>query len=110
MTTTPADAARASSTAASTAAAGSSVDPHAVTISGVVLDWCTALTNRLLKLRDVAKHIAEPGQFLYTRVVPCRGTGRFVDDAWQSAGFGSADDTNKRFKYLLRAGTDREQG
>jgi len=53
---------------------------------------------------DPAKALGEPGSFPYTRG-PHRTMYR--DRLWtmrQFAGFGSADDTNKRFKYLLDHG------
>ncbi|UCC30645.1 MAG: methylmalonyl-CoA mutase [Phycisphaerales bacterium] len=53
---------------------------------------------------DPAEALGEPGQFPYTRG-PHRTMYR--ERLWtmrQFAGFGSADDTNKRFKYLLEHG------
>jgi methylmalonyl-CoA mutase N-terminal domain/subunit len=53
---------------------------------------------------DPAKALSEPGKFPYTRG-PHRSMYR--ERLWtmrQFAGFGSADDTNKRFKYLLEHG------
>ncbi len=57
-----------------------------------------------LKDFDYQKMLADPGQFPYTR-----GPHRtmYTQRLWtmrQFAGFGSADDTNERFKYLLKAG------
>ena len=54
---------------------------------------------------DAHEALGEPGSFPYTR-----GPHRtmFRDRLWTMrlfAGFGSADDTNKRFKYLLEHGT-----
>ncbi len=54
---------------------------------------------------DPAASLGEPGSFPFTRG-PHRTMYR--DRLWtmrQFAGFGSADDTNKRFKYLLDHGT-----
>ncbi len=53
---------------------------------------------------DPAKALGEPGRFPYTRG-PHRTMYR--ERLWtmrQFAGFGSADDTNRRFKYLLEHG------
>ena len=48
--------------------------------------------------------LGKPGEFPYTRgIYP----GMYRDRAWtmrQYAGFGSAEETNKRFRYLLEAG------
>ena len=53
---------------------------------------------------DYARDLADPGQFPYTRgVQPTMYRGRF----WtmrQYAGFGTAADTNRRFRLLLDAG------
>ncbi len=49
-------------------------------------------------------HLGRPGEFPFTRgVYP----GMYRDRLWtmrQYAGFGSAEETNERFKYLLKAG------
>ncbi len=54
---------------------------------------------------DVATELAEPGEFPYTRgVYPSMYTGR----PWtmrQYAGFGTAAESNERYKQLLAAGT-----
>jgi methylmalonyl-CoA mutase N-terminal domain/subunit len=53
---------------------------------------------------DPAAKLAEPGQFPYTRGVH---RTMYTERLWtmrQFAGFGSADDTNERFKYLLDKG------
>jgi len=85
------------------------VDPKAVTISGVVLDpaygpgvcgWEPAES-----LRDVGEHLPEPGTFPYTRGLYPQGYRTRLWTMRQFAGFGSADDTNKRFKYLLGQGS-----
>ncbi len=56
------------------------------------------------KSRDLAKDIGKPGDFPYTRgVQPNMYRGRL----WtmrQFAGFGTAHDTNKRYKFLLSKG------
>ena len=57
-----------------------------------------------LKDFDEATELGEPGQFPFTRgVQPTMYRGRL----WtmrQYAGFGTAEATNERFKFLLRAG------
>ena len=57
-----------------------------------------------LEGRDPATDLGRPGEFPYTRgVYPTMYRGR----RWtmrQFAGFGAAEDTNKRFKYLLERG------
>jgi methylmalonyl-CoA mutase N-terminal domain/subunit len=50
-----------------------------------------------------AREIAEPGQFPYTRGLFKQGYRTRLWTMRQFAGFGSAEDTNKRFKYLLEA-------
>lgn len=66
-------------------------------------------TNRVYTHNDLKdwspdEELGAPGQFPYTRgVYPTMYRGRL----WtmrQFAGFGSAEDTNRRFKYLLRHG------
>ena len=58
-----------------------------------------------LKDFDYERDLGFPGQFPYTKgIYPSMYRGRL----WtmrQFAGFGSAEDTNKRYKYLLRHGT-----
>lgn len=84
----------------------SPVDPHAVTISGVVLDPVygpppaggPGLTT---SLQNLERDIAAPGEFPYTRGLYPEGYRTRLWTMRQFAGFGSADDTNKRFKYLL---------
>ncbi|MDZ4756462.1 MAG: methylmalonyl-CoA mutase family protein [Phycisphaerae bacterium] len=81
------------------------VDPETVTISGYVVDERYGPASvEVVDPSDptnVHPRIAEPGQFPYTRGVH---KTMYRDRLWtmrQFAGFGSADDTNKRFKYLL---------
>ncbi|MDP6987267.1 MAG: methylmalonyl-CoA mutase family protein [Phycisphaerales bacterium] len=82
-----------------------SADPATVSLSGYVID-------RLYEPDQIAttapgdagmphERIGRPGAFPYTRGVH---PGMYRTRRWtmrQFAGFGSADDTNKRFKYLL---------
>lgn len=78
------------------------VDPHAVTISGYVVDPLYGPESATD--RDYAAEINVPGEFPYTRGVH---PGMYRTRMWtmrQFAGFGSADDTNERFKFLLEQG------
>ncbi len=81
------------------------VDPHAVTISGVVLDPVYAPNMpRVESLANVDRDLgkdAQPGQYPFTRGLFREGYRTRLWTMRQFAGFGSADDTNKRFKYLL---------
>src|SRR5690606_35819008 len=82
------------------------LDPQAVTISGLVLDTVygpeslggAGLTE---SLRHPERDIAAPGEFPYTRGLFPQGYRTRLWTMRQFAGFGSADDTNARFKYLL---------
>ncbi|MFO0835848.1 MAG: methylmalonyl-CoA mutase family protein [Phycisphaerales bacterium] len=84
------------------------VDPNAVTISGLVLDPSYGPSSIAGGPPESLKHIdrdlgndAQPGQFPYTRGLFPQGYRTRLWTMRQFAGFGSADDTNKRFKYLL---------
>ncbi|MBL8760186.1 MAG: methylmalonyl-CoA mutase, partial [Phycisphaerae bacterium] len=84
------------------------VDPNAVTISGLVLDPSYGPNTIAGGPPESLKHIdrdlgnnAQPGQFPYTRGLFPQGYRSRLWTMRQFAGFGSADDTNKRFKYLL---------
>jgi len=80
------------------------VDPHAVTISGLVLDpvYTPDSPTRSLKPGAQEKEIPDPGVFPYTRGLFPQGYRTRLWTMRQFAGFGSADDTNNRFKYLLQ--------
>jgi len=80
---------------------GVEIDPHSVTISGLVLDRVYGPENPTSSLRDIEGEIAEPGQYPYTRGLFPEGYRSRLWTMRQFAGFGSADDTNRRFKYLL---------
>lgn len=80
------------------------VDPAAVTISGIVLDESYGPDNLTTSLQNYDRDINEPGQYPYTRGLYPQGYRSRLWTMRQFAGFGSADDTNKRFKYLLHAG------
>lgn len=79
------------------------VDPHSVTISGVVLAPSYGPTHPPESIIHFARDIQEPGKFPYTRGLFPQGYRTRLWTMRQFAGFGSADDTNERFKYLLEA-------
>ncbi len=87
---------------------GQTIDPQAVTISGLVLDPVYAPGSPVVESlrtsetidRDLGKG-GQPGQFPYTRGLFPQGYRTRLWTMRQFAGFGSADDTNQRFKYLL---------
>jgi methylmalonyl-CoA mutase N-terminal domain/subunit len=88
-----------------TKVAPSKRDPEAVTISGYVVDEvygpAQVPTVDAKHIDRPQERIGSPGVFPFTRGVH---KGMYRDRLWtmrQFAGFGSADDTNKRFKYLL---------
>jgi len=81
------------------------IDPETVTLSGYVLQETygpvdAPTTNRREQDR-VDVRIGEPGQFPFTRGVHRKMYRSRLWTMRQFAGFGSADDTNRRFKYLL---------
>ncbi len=83
----------------------SKVDPEAVTISGYALQECygpdgVATTNPG-NGQSPANRIGAPGEFPFTRGVHRTMYRSRLWTMRQFAGFGSAEDTNKRFKYLL---------
>ena len=86
----------------------SGVDPHAVTISGLVLEPSYGPTEQgypavdSLRPQALNKELPPPGQFPYTRGLFPSGYRSRLWTMRQFAGFGSADDTNRRFKYLLQ--------
>lgn len=81
---------------------GSPIDPHAVTISGIVLPESYGPANLPESLRNHERDIASPGEFPFTRGLYPQGYRSRLWTMRQFAGFGSADDTNRRFKYLLQ--------
>ena len=76
--------------------------PRFTSLSG--FDTNRVYTHNDLKDWSPDEELGAPGQFPYTRgVYPTMYRGRL----WtmrQFAGFGSSEDTNRRFKYLLRHG------
>ncbi|MCS6885157.1 MAG: methylmalonyl-CoA mutase family protein [Acidobacteriota bacterium] len=55
---------------------------------------------------DYERDLGFPGQYPYTRGIHATGYRGKLWTMRQFAGFGSAEDTNKRFKYLLSQGQD----
>ncbi len=98
-----------SSSAAGPAATGRpvppNVDPETVSLSGYVIDErYDPSTVQTTDPSDPSKphpRIADPGQYPFTRGVHETMYRTRLWTMRQFAGFGSADDTNKRFKYLL---------
>ena len=93
------------------------VDPHAVTISGLALNplYGPPFTDHppAESLNNIPRDIAAPGEFPYTRGLFPQGYRTRLWTMRQFAGFGSADDTNQRFKYLLaqaKSGTKANTG
>ncbi len=77
------------------------VDPHTVTISGLVLDAVYSADRPAESLANLQRDIAAPGKYPFTRGLFPEGYRSRLWTMRQFAGFGSADDTNNRFKYLL---------
>jgi methylmalonyl-CoA mutase N-terminal domain/subunit len=81
------------------------VDPQAVTISGLVVDPSYGPTEQKYleaeSLKNMPRDLPAPGQYPFTRGLFPQGYRTRLWTMRQFAGFGSADDTNKRFKYLL---------
>jgi methylmalonyl-CoA mutase N-terminal domain/subunit len=80
-------------------------DPEGVTISGYEVDTCygpsATPTVEVNDPSQVDPRIAAPGTFPFTRGIHEEMYRKRLWTMRQFAGFGSADDTNKRFKYLL---------
>ncbi|MGQ0627758.1 MAG: acyl-CoA mutase large subunit family protein [Phycisphaerales bacterium] len=101
------------------------LDPQAVTISGIVLDPAYgpgvnpggpakgpgteagnipppySAPEVAVSLQNHGRDIAAPGRYPFTRSLFPQGYRSRLWTMRQFAGFGSADDTNNRFKYLL---------
>src|SRR5262245_60219758 len=54
---------------------------------------------------DYARDVADPGQFPYTRGIHATGYRGKLWTMRQFAGFGTPEDTNERYKTLLKAGS-----
>ena len=91
-------------------------DPEGVTISGYEVDTCygpeSASTQDPAAPGGVDPRIASPGTFPFTRGIHEQMYRKRLWTMRQFAGFGSADDTNQRFKYLLEnaKGTNANTG
>jgi methylmalonyl-CoA mutase N-terminal domain/subunit len=89
----------------STASRGRPTDPETVTISGYVVDEAygpkSVATTDPANPKQPHPRIGSPGEFPYTRGVHRTMYRSRLWTMRQFAGFGSADDTNRRFKYLL---------
>jgi len=77
------------------------VDPQAVTISGLILQPNYLPEQPAEALKHIDRDIPAPGKYPYTRGLFANGYRTRLWTMRQFAGFGSADDTNNRFKYLL---------
>ena len=84
---------------------GSGLDPHSVTISGLVLEPVYGPGRPAESLLEYASSIADPGDFPYTRGLFPQGYCTRLWTMRQFAGFGTAHETNQRFKFLLEQGT-----
>ncbi len=84
-------------------AAPAHLDPQAVTISGLVLDPSYGPGTPSQSLQNMPRDIAEAGKYPFTRGLFPQGYRTRLWTMRQFAGFGSAADTNNRFKYLLNA-------
>ncbi|CAN5703163.1 methylmalonyl-CoA mutase family protein [soil metagenome] len=117
MATPPRDAAAAVTAASNSARPGATpanappsqaargkVDPHAVTISGLILDPVYTPADPAEALTNFPRDIPSPGQYPFTRGLFPSGYRTRLWTMRQFAGFGSADDTNQRFKYILNQG------
>ncbi len=89
----------------STANEPQSTDPEGVTISGYEVDPCygpgSVVTDDATTPDGADPRIASPGIYPFTRGIHEQMYRKRLWTMRQFAGFGSADDTNKRFKYLL---------
>jgi len=85
--------------------AENAVDPETVTISGYEVEGCygpeTVRTVSDSDPSEPAERIGHPGTYPFTRGVHEEMYRKRLWTMRQFAGFGSADDTNARFKYLL---------
>ena len=73
------------------------------TMSGIPLKAVYTAADRPSPA-DEAKRLGEPGEYPYTRALFPEGYRTRLWTMRQFAGFGSADDTNQRFHYLLGEG------
>ncbi len=91
--------------APATTAKPTSVDPESVTLSGYQVDASygpeSVATGDAQNSQRPAERIGEAGVFPYTRGIHKTMYRGRLWTMRQFAGFGSAEDTNARFKYLL---------
>jgi methylmalonyl-CoA mutase N-terminal domain/subunit len=81
-----------------------SINPEAVTLSGYEVEQQYGPNISTTDAKDSTNphaRIGQPGEFPFTRGVHQTMYRNRLWTMRQFAGFGSADDTNKRFKYLL---------
>src|SRR5688572_22378501 len=72
------------------------------TISGRPIEQL--YTPESIRSLDYARDLADPGQFPYTRGIHPTGYRGKLWTMRQFAGFGTPEDTNARYKQLLKAG------
>ena len=78
------------------------IDPSFTTISGVPVE--TVYTDQDLAGIDLARDVAAPGEFPYTRGIH---RSMYRGRLWtmrQFSGFATPDETNARYHYLLSQG------
>src|SRR5688572_26774513 len=80
----------------------SSTDRSFATVSGRHID--ELYTEASVSSLDYHRDLADPGQFPYTRGIHPTGYRGKLWTMRQFAGFGTPEDTNERYKQLLRAG------
>ena len=78
------------------------IDMKYTTVSGKEIK--PLYTPEDIEGKDFLKDIGFPGQYPYTRGIHSTGYRGKIWTMRQFAGFGSPEDTNKRFKYLLANG------
>ena len=76
-------------------------EPERSTISGI--PYASVYTPDTTPI-DYPRDLADPGRFPYTRGIHETMYRGKVWTMRQFAGFGTADDTNRRFRYLLEHG------
>src|SRR5690349_6926842 len=82
---------------------GDARDPRFETMSGIPLNALYTPADRPAPAEE-AKRLGAPGEYPYTRALFPEGYRTKVWTMRQFAGFGSAEDTNQRFHYLLGEG------
>ncbi len=98
---TPTTAPPTSPDAAAGAPAGTAAERRFETMSGIPLK---ALYTEADRPADLGERLGAPGAFPYTRALFPEGYRTKLWTMRQFAGFGSAEDTNRRFHYLLGQG------